>query len=218
MAKRIALIHATRASIAPVETAFAEVWPEARFWNLLDESLAQEIDAAGELTAALTKRFIGLGTYAKDTGVDGILFTCSAFGPAIEACARRFDIPALKPNEALLETAIDGGGTVGLLATHPPTLPNMTRQFEDLARQRGRDVTVRPMLADGAWAHLGNGDQAAHDAAVIKAAKALAECDAIALAQFSMAPLTATIQTAVPCPVLTSPHTAVAAMKARVEG
>jgi len=214
MSARIALIHATRAAIGPVETAFAGLWPAAEIWNLLDESLSREIDAAGELTQALTDRFIDLGTYVKDTGVDGILFTCSAFGPAIDECARRFDIPAMKPNQALLETALEGGGTIGLLATHPPTLPNMKAQLEMLAEETGRRVNVRAVLAEGAWAHLGAGDQAAHDAVVIETAKQLSGCDCIALGQFSMAQLADAIQAAVTPPVLSSPHTAVAKMKA----
>ena len=56
--------------------------------NLLDDSLAPDLARDGRLTPAMTERFLGLARYARSTGADAILFTCSAFGPCIEACAR----------------------------------------------------------------------------------------------------------------------------------
>lgn len=213
MSKSIALFHATVAAIDPIKTAFKEIWPEAKVWNLLDESLSHEIDAAGGLNGALTARFINLARYGEDRGVDGMLFTCSAFGPAIEECARQFDIPALKPNEAMLEAALKIGGEIGLVATHPPTLPMMQRQLEDAAVAMGVDITVRPVLVEGAWAALDSGNRVEHDGLVLAAAEACADCSAIALAQFSMAPLAAAIQAKVSALVLSSPHTAVMKLK-----
>jgi hypothetical protein len=55
------------------------------------------------------ERFQRLAQYAVDTGAQGILFTCSAFGPCIEAVARRHaGIPVLKPNEAMVEEVARG--------------------------------------------------------------------------------------------------------------
>ncbi|MDD9877281.1 MAG: aspartate/glutamate racemase family protein [Magnetovibrio sp.] len=218
MAPRIALFHATQAAIAPIETAFAELWPEADCWNLLDEGLSHEIDRSGGLTEALMARFIGLAEYAAQTGVDAILFTCSAFGPAIEECQRRFDIPALKPNEALLEAALEAGPALGLIATHPPTLPVMTAQLEALAGEHGRAADISPRLAEGAWEALKAGDREAHDGAVVAAARDVGDCDAILLAQFSMAPLAARVAAEVTAPVLTSPHAAVRKLLALLGG
>ena len=36
----------------------------------------------------MTGRFLTLSRYAVGTGAEGILFTCSAFGPCIDAVAR----------------------------------------------------------------------------------------------------------------------------------
>jgi Asp/Glu/hydantoin racemase len=67
-----------------------------------------------------------LGRYAAGTGADAILFTCSAFGPCIEAVAcDHASIPVLKPNEAMIEHAAARGRRIGLLSTFAPTLDSM---------------------------------------------------------------------------------------------
>jgi len=212
-AARIALFHATRAAIAPVEGAFKEIWPEASHWSLLDEGLTQAVDRAGGYTDEIGERFIQLATYAADSGPDAFLFTCTAFGPAMEECKRRFPFPTFKPNEALLEAGLKAGRRVGLLASHPVTLPMLTDQLQDLAKERGQSLTVVPKLADGAWNDLTAGRKQAHDDKLISAADALLDCDAILLAQFSMAPLLPAIQAKTKAPVLSSPHAAVAHLK-----
>ena len=85
---RIALIHALAHSVAPVNEAMAAGWPEAARMNLLDDSLSADLARAGGLDDAMHDRFQRLATYAVDCGCDAILFTCSAFGPCIEAPAR----------------------------------------------------------------------------------------------------------------------------------
>ena len=104
---RIALIHALAHSIAPVNAELDRAWPDCVRMNLLDDSLSADLAAsANGLDDAMTARFMALAGYAIGTGVRGILFTCSAFGPCIDAVARRWPaIPVLKPNEAMIADA-----------------------------------------------------------------------------------------------------------------
>src|SRR5262245_36112959 len=103
---RISLIHALRHSIAPIEASFARLWPEVRLMNVLDDSLSSDLARDGRLTDGMTERFLGLGRYVASTGADALLFTCSAFGPCIEAVKRAHaPMPVLKPNEAMIEQA-----------------------------------------------------------------------------------------------------------------
>ena len=79
---RIALIHALAHSIPPINAAFERDWPQALRMNLLDDSLSADLAREGKgLDAAMHERFQRLAQYAVDTGAQGILFTCSAFGP-----------------------------------------------------------------------------------------------------------------------------------------
>jgi len=127
---RVALIHALAHSVAPINAEFARAWPECERMNLLDDSLSADLarSAAG-LDARMTGRFLALAGYALDAGADGILFTCSAFGPCIDAVAARWPaVPVLKPNEAMIDEAVHvattarRGGRIGLVATFAPTL------------------------------------------------------------------------------------------------
>src|SRR6201991_3289013 len=153
---RITLIHALKHSIVPIETSFARLWPEVGLMNLLDDSLSADLARDGELNDAMTERFLGLGRYASSTGSNAILFTCSAFGPCIEAVARAHaPMPVLKPNAAMIEQAIARGGKVGLLSSFAPTLRSMPPEFPP-------SVEIVPKLAEGALAALDRGDRAEH--------------------------------------------------------
>lgn len=204
---RIALIHALRHSPAPVEDSFARLWPDAERMNLLDDSLSSDLARDGAITPAMTQRFLTLARYAAGTGADAILFTCSAFGPCIEACAAALPhIPVLKPNEAMIEAA-RAYGRVGLLASFPGTLASMPREFP-------AGTALVPCLAEGALAALDRGDPAEHDRLAAAAAAALEECEVIALAQFSLARAAPAVAAATGRPVLTTPDSAVRKLRA----
>jgi hypothetical protein len=200
---RIALIHALRHSPAPIEEAFSRLWPAPSLMNLLDDSLSADLARDGMLTAAMTSRFLALGRYAVATGADAILFTCSAFGPCIEAVAAAHpEIPVLKPNEAMIEEAAGFGPHVGLLATFRPTLASMPPEFPTTTK-------LHPVMVEGAMDALNRGDVAVHDDLAIAAAEALRGCDVVALAQFSLARAAAGVAAATGRPVLTTPDSAV---------
>jgi Asp/Glu/Hydantoin racemase len=212
---RIALVHALKHSIVPIEAAFASHWPEARLMNLLDDSLSADVARDGKITNAMTERFLRLGRYAAGTGADAILFTCSAFGSCIEAVAReQAPMPVLKPNEAMIEQAVGQtvgkvagkGRKIGLLSTFAPTLVSMPPEFPG-------SVEVVPKLAEGAMAALDRGDRAEHDRLVAEASKDLRHCDLIALAQYSMAPTAALVAEVTGLQVVTTPDSAVLKLK-----
>jgi hypothetical protein len=204
---RIAIIHALRHSPPPIEAAFAAAWPEARLMNLLDDSLSADLAREGRLTDAMTARFLTLARYAAGTGAQGILFSCSAFGPCIEACAQDLaPLPVLKPNEAAIEEAVKIGRKIGLLATFPGTLSSMPPEFPP-----GGEVV--PCLAPGALAALDAGDAATHDQLAAEAAVALRDCDVVLLGQFSLARAASLVAAATGKPVVTTPDSAVAKLK-----
>ncbi len=211
---RIALIHALAHSIAPVNAELDRAWPGCVRMNLLDDSLSSDLAASVDgLNDAMTARFMALAEYAVGTGVHGILFTCSAFGPCIEAVARQWpDVPVLKPNEAMIADATRLGRHIGLVASFAPTLSSMPTEFP-------AGVAVLPVLAAGALDALTLGDHALHDRLVVQAAqRAEAQgCDVVALAQFSLARAAGAVEHALHVPVLTTVGSAVRLLRERVD-
>ena len=143
MSKRIALVHAVKPAMQPIADAFRELWPEADCANILDDSLSRDRQKTAELTPAMYARFDALGVYAADIGADGLLFTCSAFGDAIDAVARKASFPVLKPNEAMFEAALERGRSIGMLATFGPSVASMEREFYALADARGIQAEIK---------------------------------------------------------------------------
>lgn len=210
---RIALIHALAHSVGPINAELARAWPEATVMNLLDDSLSADLARQGRgLDAGMHQRFESLAAYAESTRAQALLFTCSAFGPCIEAvAARRPQIPVLKPNEAMIDDAVALGVPVGLLATFGPTLASMPAEFPP-------HVDLRCGLADGALDALDRGDGPAHDALAVQAALRLQAqgCGVIALAQFSLARAADAVARATGLPVLTTPGSAVRRLRQRL--
>ena len=218
---RIAVIHALEESIVPARAAFVELWPEARCFDLLDTSLAVDLAHKGALDAAMIARFLRLADYAGASeglggATAGILFSCSAFGPAIEAVKARSSIPALAPNEAAFADALDRGAAFVLVASFEPSLAALAAELREMAEARGKPISVKPAFAAGALAALKRGDGAAHDRIVADAAAAQGEADAVILGQFSLARARAAVERACGIATLATPRSAVGALKRRV--
>ena len=207
---RIALIHALAHSLAPINDALDRDWPQATRMNLLDDSLSADLANTGALDAAMTHRFEQLADYAVSAGADAILFTCSAFGPCIDAIKlRHAGLPVLQPNEAMVVEAAalsrERRGAIGLVASFAPTLASMPTEFPG-------DVPLRTALAEHALPALERGDTATHDEATARAAAGLVAqhgCVAIALAQFSLARAAPRVAATCGVPVLTTVDSAV---------
>lgn len=212
-APRIALIHATAVAMQPIGEAFRQLWPAARVTHLLEDSLSADLAAEGRLTDRMIERFVALARYAYGAGADAILFSCSAFGPAIEAAASSIRIPVLKPNEAMLEEALTAGNRIGLLATFEPSLPALKAELEQMARDRKIALEVTTRAVPAALSALHAGSAADHDRLIADAAHEIGDCDALILGQFSMASAAQAIPARARRKVLTSPNSAVTRLK-----
>lgn len=217
---RIGLIHAVQVAIDPINQAFGKAWPDAECMNVLDDRLSVDRAKAADLTDEVTERIHRLAKYAVDAEADAVLFTCSAFGPAIAAAGAALDVPVLKPNEAMFEAALDIGGRIGLLVSFEASVASLRDEFEEMRAgrdgDRGGDATLDVICVPEAMAALSSGDGATHDRLLAEAAAGLSGCNAIMLGQFSTARAKPAVAAATGCPVLTSPDTAVAALKRRI--
>jgi Asp/Glu/hydantoin racemase len=203
----------------PVNEVFMTLWPAAKCLNLLDDSLSPDLQAQG-LTASMVERMVELAGYAKNQGAQAILFTCSAFGPAIDAAKKAHNIPILKPNEAMFDEALDlcealgKPCRIGLLTTFAPASVSMLVEFKEAIEQRGLPVAIESACATGALEKLNAGDVQSHDQLLLQTAASMPSCDVYVLGQFSMARSQAQVQQTIQKPVLTSPTSAVRRLQA----
>lgn len=213
---RIALIHATRVAIEPIEAAARQLWPEAEMISILEEGLAADRARSEALTPALSDRIVRLARYAEATGADGILYTCSAFGPAIETAARTSALPVMKPNEAMFEKAFSHGDKVSMIYTFPPAAGGLADEFRDEAERRGSEAVLTTVFCEGALEAKRAGDQGTHDRLIATTAAGIEDADVIMLAQFSMASAAEQARERTAIPILTSPEAAILAIRRRV--
>ncbi len=209
--RTVALIH-TSPSLAPV---FAELCqkhiPEAKVFHMVDESLIQETMRAGMLCKPTIRRLVNQVASAEAAGADAVLVTCSSIGPAARVAQQLFDIPVLRIDDAMAETAVRTGNVIGVLATVRTTLDPTLALLREKAEEAGREVTLIECLCEEAFPAILSGDMAKHDAIVGKALlENLQGVDLIVLAQASMARVIAGLQPdALKVPVLSSPELAI---------
>jgi Asp/Glu/hydantoin racemase len=217
MTKRIAMVHAVAVAMQPIADAFHRLWPAADCVNILDDSLSRDRGKGDPMAPIMFQRFAALSAYAGMVGAHGLLFTCSAFGDAIDAVARTASVPVLKPNEAMYEAALTHGRRIGMVSTFAPAVASMEKEFEELARLRNVNAKLETVCVPEAMAALNKGDAEAHNSLVADAAARLAGCDAVLLAQFSTSRAEQAVAARITVPVLTSPGSAVLKLKALLD-
>jgi Asp/Glu/hydantoin racemase len=208
---RVGLVHATLAAVGPMVAAFRDRAPEARLLHFLDEGLLEAVNRDG-LTPLLETEFERLARRAVDSGVDGILMTCSAFSPLAPSLRHRLSIPLVSADEAMLQRAVQLGPRIRVIATVDAAGPTAREFLQRTAAASHRSISVQVAMVPEAFAALRAGDGPRHDRLIQERIDALApDSDVIVLAQISMARAAAgSVVSRVP--VLTSPAASIDAL------
>lgn len=218
MTKRIVLIHALHASMAPIVAAFHRNWPDARVLNILDETIYADVGPDGVLPAGMEDRIAGLLRQAERGGADGIVFTGSTFGPAVDAVRGQVGVPVLKADEAMCAEAVATGGRITVACTARRALPVIRANIEAAAAEAGARPAITELCVEGAKDAITAGDHETHDRLIAETLAAARDYDVLLLGQVSMVPARARLSPTVAARVLTSPDASVARMRALVGG
>ena len=206
----VALIHASPASVAPAKEAFAADFPDAQLWNLLDDRLVVDADAAGGLTRSLRDRMTTLITYAIEGGADAVQLSCSMYGPVAVEVAGTQAVTVLASDQAMFDhVASLRPQSVGVIGSLQSATSDSAERLAAALSSQGLDVRIETAVADGAAqaANAGNGDLLAE--LVATTAQTLGQSvELIVLAQYSLAPTLDVVQVVSPVPVLSPPHLA----------
>ena len=208
---RVALIHATPTAIPPARIAFAERFPRARLWNLVDDRLVVGVEAAGELTRALRRRMESLIQHAVNGAADAILMSCAAYAPVALDAGVRYGRVVLPFDQALLDqvTRIKARRVV-VLGPTPAGVDNMVERLRDwLVDDYEQQAYVSGVVVEDVREAMMAGDRARVDQLIADEARWVATAaDAIALSSFSIARSQSAVQAVVPVPVLSPVHLA----------
>jgi Asp/Glu/hydantoin racemase len=215
----IALVSAVTAAINPAAAAMTDALPKARIWNILDDRLLQDADEAGGVTPELADRMTRLIEHARHEGADGVLLTCSMYGPVAERLAVNAALPLFAPDQAAFAAVVAGEYTdVLVLSSGAGPLVDSVDRLRAVLADADSTTTVSGAVAPDAAAAARAGDIAALTAALRQAVEsAAATPDAILLGQYSISPAATALEEALHIPVIAGPQRAAAAMRQALE-
>ncbi|WP_232666779.1 aspartate/glutamate racemase family protein [Pseudonocardia sp. TRM90224] len=215
---RIALISATPAAIGPATAGLGREFPDATVWNILDDRLLADANAAGGLTPPLAARMGRLIEHALAEGADGVLLTCSLYGSVAQSTSAA--VPVLAPDEAAFAAAIDGGySRVLVVASVRSALDDSVRRFGAACAERGSSTQVLGIAVPAAFDATTAGDEEALLTALVAACREfLRPFDAVLLAQYSLAPVASRLADALFVPVVSGPDSAARTLRGLVAG
>lgn len=215
--KTVVVVHTGPATVQPIKQQFQQLLPDVRVVNLMDDSLLNDVMAAGHLTEAVTGRIFSYMQLGQQMGAAVLLNACSSVGEAASAARAAISIPIVKIDEVMAQQAVDTGPRIGVVATVRTTLEPTVRLIRAKAAATGRAIEITEALADGAFQALLDGKSEVHDDIVKRTIESLADkVDVIVLAQVSMARLIPSL-TGMKVPVLASPQSGVQAVRQALE-
>ena len=171
----------------PFGKPFAEENPDIQVYNIMDDSLLSDTLKQGCVSPDVAGRMLQYALAAQNSGADGILVTCTSVNEATRYIKEFLRIPIMNIEEPTAQMAVDSGSTIGVLATLPTSPAAIGRVIQQYADKKGKAITIKNAVVDGAFDVLCSGDRTRHDEMVCGALYELAkEVDVIAFAQISM--------------------------------
>jgi Asp/Glu/hydantoin racemase len=217
MPKRVFLVHPTPLAMAPIDEAFKTLWPQAQTINVLDESLYTDIPQDGTLAPAIYDRVASLLRHCELSGADGILFSGSTFGPAVDRARIGMRVPVLRAEEAMMEQAVTLGERLLLVCTAKRAMPVVRSTLDAAVKRAGAKRTITELWVKGARDAITSGDVVTHDKLIAEQVMAAGDFDVIILGQISMVPARTPLPPDITRRIVTGPEATVARMRTLID-
>ncbi|NEN07678.1 hypothetical protein G3T36_17620 [Diaminobutyricibacter tongyongensis] len=201
----IALISATTAAIPAATAAIHERIPGAKVWNIVDDRLLTDAQAAGGVTPELEQRMGRLIEHALIEKPDSVLLTCSQYGWV----ARRNEsaIPVLPPDDAAFEQVVARGArSILVLASIESARADTVTRLTDTLEAAGINVDIDSRVVAGASDRAAQGDNVGLLDLLLSASAG--SHDAVFLAQYSLATVANDLAAATGKQVISGPSAA----------
>ena len=157
--------------------------------NMLDTFLADDPARHGGVFSTENKlRLVHDLESAQLADPDVIVVTCSSLSPYIPSLRPFFKVPIIAVDDAMCNAALDKGNKIAVLATAASALEPALWKLNQFATERGVKADLQSFCNPDAIAALKKGDRATHDRLLLQMAEKVDRaCNAIVLAQASMA-------------------------------
>ncbi len=212
--KSIAIVQTSQVSSAELKSLCAEIMPEVKVYQIIDDSLIPEVNANGSPATAVKRRMFNYYCQAQSLGVDLILNQCSSVGEVADAIKPFMDVPVVKIDEAMARKAVSMGKKIAMIATVASTVGPSSRLIERAAQEAGKEIELDiHLVKDAMMILIEKGDVKTHNKMVVGEVEAAAkDNDVIVLAQGSMTVLLPELKH-IGKPVLSSPRLGVEYVK-----
>lgn len=209
----VACIHTAAPLIDLFRGLAAEIAPQLRILQMLDEPILQRIRNRGGLDRMDVDRLADHIRTAREAGAGAVLVTCSTLSPCVDELPADLRDGVLKVDDPVMQSAVSRGGRTIIAATNAATLVPSAQTLHKAAAASGKTVTPEMSLISDAFDAFLQGDLATHDRLVIDGLNQLADrADTIVLAQASMARVVDRLPGMVRAKVLSSPELAIEAL------
>ena len=188
--KKVMLLHTVKSVFDTFGPALSKVLgPDVIIDNMLDTFLADDpARHGGVFSTANRLRLVHDLESAQLAEPDVIVVTCSSLSPYLPTLRQYFRTPIIAIDDAMCNAALDMGCRVAVLATAASALEPALWKLSLFAQEREAKVSLQSFCNPDAIAALKAGDRATHDRLLLEmAAKVDKKCNAIVLAQASMA-------------------------------
>ena len=212
--KTIYVIHSSNVTLELLNGLFKKNIPEARVYNIIDDSLLAGLFVHGSPTKDMAKRFCAYASLAEGAGADIIFSQCSSYGNVVDVARKLVDIPIIKIDGAMMELAVKSASRIAVLATVKSTMGPSCDLLRECAGIAGKRIEITEIVAENALSVLmDEKDPDKHDKIVMDLIDNLPkEVECAVLAQGSMHRLKDKLANA-KIPVLVSPESGVLAVR-----
>ncbi len=183
----------------------AQYLPDIQINNYLDDSILPRLKESDGDINTVKDRIIQFIQNAEKIHVNAVLFACSSIGEIVGQAQEMVDIPVIRIDDAMAETAVKAGSKIGVAATLSTTLNPTFNLLVHKADQLQKEIELISLLCEDAYLELMNGNKAKHDQILAENLKQLGEqTDVVVLAQASMASAVTALPSEIQSKFLTS--------------
>ena len=166
MGRMVGMVHTLCPNVRLFNELVSEIIPGVEVVHLVDEGLSPL--SGKKHHERIVRRLRILSSLAEESGAEVIMLTCTAFGGLADEVKAMVNIPVFAVLEIIADETIELADTIGILGTHPGTLASASEIIREQAALRGKNVTVKTLLCEGAFDAIKREDWNTHDRIVLK--------------------------------------------------